>query len=132
MFQKKPDKELWRLQQELLAAEEEENEEYEEEYEPEDDLDLDAILGEEDYEPEEESEPVYANFANHYGRGSQKRFDEDLDFEEDFDDSEALTREDYRKYKKKKRRGNFGLVVLAIQELLCIGAILIWWASWML
>ena len=127
---KKPDKELMRLQRELLAAEEE-YEEYEEEYLEEDDLDLDAILSEEEYEPEEESGPVYANFANHYGRGSQKRFDEALDFEEDFDDSEALTREDYRKYKKKKRRGNFGLVVLAILEILCIGAILVWWASWM-
>ena len=151
---KKPDKELMRLQQELLAAEEEDLPEEETEELDLEDLDFpeEEEAGEDyeeyfdsDYEEEYEQEPFYRNhandygenvknFANHYGKGSPKRFeDDDLDFEEaDFDDTDVLYRDDYRKAKKKKKRQNMGLVILAILELLGIAAILLWWASWML
>lgn len=135
MFRKKNDDELWRLQRELLAAEEEE---YGEEYEEEDteDPELEDLL--EDYEDafesdyeEEYEDPSYSNYANRYRRGSLKRF-EDKDFfdEEDFQEGEVVYKKDYKKAKRKKRRQNFGLLILAILELVCIAAIIVWWIQW--
>ena len=141
MFGRKDDRKLMELQRELLAVEEEE--EYEEygEYEeesfdeflddPEEDIPEEA---EEDFTQEytDDGQGQYPNFANHYGRGSPKRF-EDIDFfdEGDFDDGDVLYQKDYRKAVKKKKRQNFGLVILAILEIIAIAAIALWWLSWM-
>ena len=137
MFHKKNnDDKLWQLQQELLAVDDEEYGEYEEEsfdefldY-PEEDIPEEA---EEDFTQEytDDGQGQYPNFANHYGRGSPKRF-EDIDFfdEGDFDDGDVLYQKDYRKAVKKKKRQNFGLAVLAILELAAIIAIALWWMTW--
>ena len=147
MFRKKSDEALWRLEQELIAAEEEELEEEE--------SDLEKYLEEEiseeedyedcfesEYEEEYDQEPFYRNhangygetvknYANRYGRGSPRRFDDDDFFDEgDFEDGDVLYRKDYKKAKRKKRRQNFGLLVLAILELAGIAAIILWWLSW--
>ena len=154
MFKRKSDEELWKLQQELLAAEEEEFEEEDLDLE-----DLEEYLEEtpeneeeegyegcftSDYEEEYGQEPFYRNhangygdqvrnYANRYGRGSPKRFDDDDFFDEDdFADEDVLYKKDYKKAKRKKRRQNFGLVILAILEIMGIAAILLWWASWAL
>ena len=93
MFGRKDNRKLMELQRELLAVEEEEEyEEYEEESfdefldDPEEDIPEEA---EEDFTQEytDDGQGQYPNFANHYGRGSPKRF-EDIDFfdEGDFDD----------------------------------------------
>ena len=148
-MRKKDNEELWRLQQELLAVEEEDTCE-------EDDLDLDALeeyLSDEedyeeffdsDYEEEYDQEPFYRNHANNYGetiknhanrygRGSQKQFDDDVDFDDsEFEDGDVLYQYDYKKAKKKKRKQKVGLLILAILEIAAIGAILWWWASWVL
>ena len=138
-----PRKELWRLQEQLLAEEEAAEEEYEEEYEEDsDDLDLDAIdelLSEEADEEEEEQELFYRNhangygsqvrnYANRYGRGSPKEFDY-LEDEDELSDEEYLFRDDYRKAKRKKK--NIGWVIIALLEVIAIGAIGLWWLSWM-
>ncbi|MBR5126690.1 MAG: hypothetical protein IKU68_08140 [Oscillospiraceae bacterium] len=128
-----PKKELRRLQEQLLAEEEDDYEEYEEEDEDvedyDDDLDLDAIdeLLEDD---EEEEEPRYHNFANRYGRGSPKEFDY-LEDDDEFDDDAVLYREDYRRGKRKKKKGNLGWVIIAFLEVIAIAAIALWWLSWM-
>ena len=138
MFGRKDDRKLMELQRELLAVEkEEEYEEYEEESfdefldDPEEDIPEEA---EEDFTQEytDDGQGQYPNFANHYGRGSPKRF-EDIDcFDEgDFDDGDVLYQKDYRKAVKKKKRQNFGLVILAILEIIAIAAIALWWLSWM-
>ena len=148
MFRKNKDEKLWQLQQELLAVEED----YEEEYEEyEDDLGDLTETGEEesgsieeyfdgDYADQEE-EPFYRNhandygqqvknYANRYGRGNPKKFDDDDFFEEGFDDEDVLYQKDYRKAVKKKRRQNFGLALLAILEIAAIAAIAVWWMTW--
>jgi len=138
MFHKRDDR-LRRLNEELLAEEEDYEEEYEEEY-GEEELDLaqlEEILDDADledcFEEEEEDEPLYRNFANRYGRGSQKTFDDDFDYDDgDFEDEEVLYRSDYKKAKRKKRRKNFGLVLLLILELIAIAAVALWWLSWIL
>ena len=115
MFRKRQDDELWKLQQELLAAEDEEYEEEDPDFEEpeydEDDFDEGDIEDcfESDYEEEYGQELFYRNhandyggavrnYANRYGRGSQKRFEDDERFEEeDFADGDVLYRKDYRK-----------------------------------
>lgn len=151
MFRKKNnDDKLWQLQQELLAVDEEEYEEFDEEDYEEDLGDLTETEEDEadtieeyfdgDYADQEE-EPFYRNhandygqqvknFANRYGRGNPKKFDDDDFFEEDFDDEDVLYQKDYRKAVKKKKRQNFGLAVLAILELAAIIAIALWWMTW--
>ena len=154
MFRKKSnDDKLWQLQQELLAVDDEEYEEFDEEdYEEdlgdltepeEDEADTIEEYFDGDYADQEE-EPFYRNhangygeqvrnYANRYGRGSPKRFDDDDFFDEDdFADEDVLYKKDYKKAKRKKRRQNFGLVILAILEIMGIAAILLWWASWAL
>jgi len=157
MFHKRNDR-LQRLNEELLAEEEEYTEEYEEDCEEDDDLDeadIADLLGEE--ADEEENAIFYRNhansygadlrnYANRYGRGSPAEFDDgDLE-EDDLDDEEFLYRDDYRRAKKhqqkakraekkakrKERKGKLGLAVLALIELIAIGGILAWWASWVL
>lgn len=151
MFRKHDDR-LQRLNDELLAEEEDF---YEEEYEDEDELSLDRIdelLGDE--EDEEEQELFYRNhangygadvrnYANRYGKGSPSVFDdEDFEEEEDLEDEEFLYRDDYRKAKKnqkkrkkeekKQKKFSLGLMLIAIIELIAIGGIIAWWASWVL
>jgi len=138
MFKRRSDEELWRLQQELLAAEEEDCEEeyedeYEDEYEYEDDScgdepDLETLLEELD---EEDAEYSYHDSVSRYRRGSQKRFDSRELFEEDdFPEGEVVYKKDYRKARRKKRRQNFALLILAILEIVCIAAIIAWWIAW--
>ena len=150
MFHKHDDR-LQRLNEELLAEDEEH---YEEEYEEADDLTEDSLaelLGEE----EAEEEPLFCrnaangygreirNFANQYGKGSPKEFSDGyFDEDEDLEDEEFLYRDDYRRAKKHKKKakkeakaekkGGIGLVLLAIIELTAIIGILAWWASWVL
>ena len=148
MFRRKSEDELWRLQEELLAAEEEDlPQEAPEEYGLEEygddgapDTDYEDCF-ESDYE-EEAQEPLYRNhannygesvrnYANRYGRGNPRRFDDDDFFDaDDFEDQDVLYKKDYKKAKRKKRRQNFGLMVLAILEIAGIAAILLWWLTW--
>ena len=137
MFHKHDDR-LQRLNEELLAEDEEY---YEEEYDESDELseaDLAELLGE-----EEEELPFFQNhangygrdirnYANHYGKGSPTRFDdEDMQEYDDLEDEEFLYRDDYRhakKHKKKEapqqKKGGILWAVLAIIELIAIGGIL--------
>lgn len=147
-MRKKDNDELWRLQQELLAVEEEDYEEEDldilEEFLEEEDPEALEEFFDTDYEEEYDQEPFYRNhannygknvknYANRYGKGSPKQFDDDMDFDNgEYDDSDVLYRDDYRKARKKKKKANFGLIVLAIAEIAAIGAILYWWASWVL
>ena len=130
MFHRREDR-LRRLNEELLA-EEEDCEEYEDE---ELDLEeLEEILDDADLEDcfeeeEEEDESLYRNFNTRYRRGSQKTFDEDMEYG-DFDEDEVLYRSDYKKAKRKARRKNFGLTLLLILELMAILAVALWWLSW--
>ena len=137
-----PKKELRRLQEQLLAEEEDEYEEfeeedeyeeYEEEYEDVDDYeddpdleDIDELLEEDD----EEEEPSYRNYANRYGRGRPKEFDY-LEDDEEMDEPDFLSREDYRRGRRKKKKGNLGWVIIAFLEVIAISAIALWWLSWM-
>ena len=134
---RRSDKELMDLQRELLAVEEEE---YEEEI-PEEDADYEDCF-ESDYEEEYDQEPFYRNhannygasvrnYANRYGRGSPKKFDDDDFFDKGFDDEEVLYQKDYNKAKRKKRRKFIGMLILAIAEIAAIGAIILWLLSWL-
>lgn len=151
MFRKKnSDEKLWQLQQELLAVEEEE---YQENFLEDEEDDLGELTETEEEEAgsieeyfdgdyaDQEEEPFYRNhangygqqvknFANSYGRGNPKKFDDDDFFDESFEDEDVLYQKDYRKALKKKRRQNFGLAVLALLELMAIVAIALWWLTW--
>lgn len=158
MFHRNDDR-LQRLNEELLAEEDFEEEEYEEYPDEEDELDLEDI-GQLLEEEETAEEQVFyrnhangygadvRNFANRYGRGSQKQFDDEEDWEDDDDleDEEFLYRDDFRRAKKnrrkakraekkakrKERKGKLGLALLALLELIAIGGIIAWWISWIL
>ena len=139
---RRSDRELEALQQELLAVEEEEYEEeeweeefedeaYDEEYDEFDDDEPDYEDGfESDYEEEYTQEQFQRQVSSRYGRGSPRKFDDDDFFDEGFDDTDVLFRKDYKKAKRKKRRRTFGLLLLAVLELGAIGAILLWFMSW--
>ena len=146
MFQKYDDR-LQRLNEELLAEDEEYYEEDCEasEYEELSEYDLEELLDEAEEEIPDSREPVQTvrNYANQYGKGRPKTFDADyFDEEEDLEDEEFLYRDDYRnarKHRKKKKaekasrngkKGGIGLVILAILELIAIGGIIAWWVSW--
>ena len=78
-------------------------------------------------------EPAYDRRSLHrYRKGSPKKFDDDDFFDRESQDGDVLYKKDYKKAKKKKRRLNLFLVILAICELIAIAAIAIWWATWML
>ena len=123
MFRKRHEDELWKLQQELLAAEEEEYEKDEAEYD-----DSEEPTDEDD---DYEDEPVYSGPMTRYARKSQKRFSQnDLFDDEGFEDGDVLYRRDYRKAKRKKRRKKMALLILAILELAAIAALILWFTSW--
>ena len=130
-----PKKELRRLEEELLAAEEES-------WLTDDDLDLDDIQAlldgdqeDEDYSDlfeEVEEMPRYRNYSNNYGRRSAAmRFDDEEELD-DPDEDEVLYKEDYKKAKKAKKKENRGLIFLAILETAAILAISAWWVLWLL
>ena len=135
MFRRRSEDELWKLQQELIAAEEE-DEEYEEEYEEYDeeeyDGEYDEAYEEEPDEDAEEEEPVCPERLSRYRRGNPKKFTDRGFFDEDeFADEDVLYRKDYKKAKRRKRRQRFGMILLAVAELFVIGALILWFMSWM-
>lgn len=119
-----PKKELRRMEQELLAAE------YEEEPEPDfgDEFELEegdwlqeakALIG------DEEEIPI-RNHANGYGtRNYAVDFDRTVYDDEEMDEDKALFAEET------KSKGIGGLVVLALLEVLGIVAIVLWWVQWL-
>ena len=130
MFRRRSEEELWNLQRELIAAEEEdEYEEYDEDSEEEDWEEYDE---EEDDDAEEEEESVCPARLSRYRRGNPKKFtDRDFFDDDEFADEDVLYRRDYKKAKRKKRRKAFGLILLAILELVILGALILWFMSWM-
>ena len=124
-----PRKELQRLQEQLLAEEEEELEELIEEYGEED---YEEFF-EENYEEEYRQEPFYRNYANGYREKSI--FDEIEHAFEEEDDEEpfALFTEEKRglfgrrKKVKSKKGSNKGLKTILLLEIIGILCLLIWW-----
>ena len=130
MFRRRSEEELWNLQRELIAAEEEDDyEEYDDDPGDEDWEDYDDEADEDD---EEEDEPACPVRLSRYRRGNPKKF-KDRDFFDDdgFADEDVLYRRDYKKAKRKKRRKAFGLILLAILEIIILGALILWFMSWM-
>ena len=128
-----PRKELRRLEEELLAAEYEEEEQIEQydEFEDFGEYDEDeAILAEARALIGEEEPPIYRNHANGYGT---RRPNPAVDFnrtvyaDEEFDEDSAVLVE-----KKKKEKGIGGLVFLAILELIGILGIVGGGVLWLL
>lgn len=119
-----PKKELRRMEEELFAAEYEEEPESgsESEYEDEDWLQqARELLG-------EEEEPPIRNHANGYGaspRNMAPDFGRMAYADEELDESRAVFDE------APKKKGAGGLVVLALLEVLGILAILWWWKQWL-
>ncbi len=130
MFKRYEDELQW-LQEELIAAEEDEYEEICEEYGEDEEFPGEESWEEEACEDEEDDMDDAVRMVSHrYGRGSPKRFEDQDFFEDDVEEDEILYKKDYKKAKRKKARQNFGLVILAILEILGIAAVLLWWASW--
>ena len=130
MFRRRSEEELWNLQRELIAAEEEdEYEEYDDDPGEEDWEDYDE---EEDDDAEEEEEAVCPARLSRYRRGNPKKFtDRDFFDDDEFADEDVLYRRDYKKAKRKKRRKAFGMILLAILELIILGTLILWFMSWM-
>ncbi len=132
-----PKKELQRLQDELLAAEEEEWDDLSDiqdlldDYEEEDSVE--SLLQE--FGADAEEEPRYQNYANGYGRRPARPVYEEEAVPE-LDDDAVLYREDARTKKKakkeKKEKGIGCLVFLAVLETMGILAIAAWWAVMLL
>ena len=130
MFRRRSEEELWNLQRELIAAEEED--EYEEYDEDPGEEDWEEYDEEEDDDAEEEEEAVCPARLSRYRRGNPKKFtDRDFFDDDEFADEDVLYRRDYKKAKRKKRRKAFGLILLAILELVILGALILWFMSWM-
>ena len=131
MFNRKTNDELWRLQEELMAAEEEDTESDPNEY-------LTEFLERKNQKDNEKSaSSSHQNRSREslttYQRGSKKdfsHFNHGADFDEP-KESEVLYKKDYKKAKRKKRWKNLALLILAILEIAAIGAILLWFMSWM-
>ena len=123
---RRSDRELQELQRELLAVE---ADEYEDEEYGDEELDYRDCFGSGDEEAYEQ-ESFCRDHASRYGRGSPRKFADDDFFDEGFDDGDVLYRKDYKKAKRKKRRRAFGLLLLAVLELFAIGAIFLWFMSW--
>ena len=132
MFRRRSEEELWNLQRELIAAEaEDEYEEYDDDPEEEDWEEYDDE-SDEDEDEDEEEEAVCPARLSRYRRGNPKKFiDRDFFDDDDFADEDVLYRRDYKKAKRKKRRKAFGLILLAILELVILGALILWFMSWM-
>lgn len=124
-----PKKELRRLEQELLAAEYEEEPESQEEayasgfaFEEDDWLqEAKALIG------EEEDIPI-RNHANGYGtrpRNYAVDFDRTVYDDEEMDEDKAVFADE------PKSKGIGGLVLLALLEVLGIVAIVLWWVRWL-
>ena len=132
MFRRRSEEELWNLQRELIAAEEEdEYEEYDDDPEEEDweEYDDEAYAVKDE---DEEEQPACPARLSRYRRGNPKKFtDRDVFDDDDFADEDVLYRRDYKKAKRKKRRKAFGLILLAILELVILGALILWFMSWM-
>ena len=128
-----PRKELRRLEEELLAAEYEQEEQIEQydEFEDFGEYDEDeAILAEARALIGEEEPPIYRNHANGYGTRMPNPavdFNRTVYADEEFDEDSAVLVE-----KKKKEKGIGGLVFLAILELIGILGIVGWWVLWLL
>ena len=105
-----PRRELLRLQQELLAEEEEELDDLMEEYADED---YESFF-QEDYEDEYEQEPFYRKSADGYRSATL------------YVDDEADDEEPYALFKEEKRRGK-GLRIILLLEIIGILLVLIWW-----
>ena len=126
-----PNKELQRLQEQLLRQDEEDLEELMEEYGEEDYEDF----FQEDYEEECAQEPYYRNYANGYRE--KNIFDEiehafeDEDEEEPFAPFVQERRGLFGRRKvikeKPKKRSNRGLKVILLLEIIGILCVLIWW-----
>ena len=122
-----PKKHLQKMQEQLLAADEEDQ------YDDLSDIDdlLEEYLDEAEYgEKAEEDLPAFRNYSNNYGRAHTARFVDTEDYEDDLDEEDYLLREDYRKGKKKE--SNKGLLIIICLELIAIACVLGWWASWLL
>lgn len=144
MFHKKDDA-LSRLNQELLEAEEEEWLEDDDALDEEEvwlEQESDQLDSEEppeyegDFEGSYEEEYAEESYipASYYGKGQQKYFDDDGDYDDDLEEGAVVYSDEIQKKKKKGKKGirNLGLTVIAILEIIAIGAIAIWWATWML
>ena len=121
-----PKKELQRLQEQLLAQEEESAPE---EAFPEADFDeeLDDIIrliSDEKKPPQVSRETAYRNFANNYGQEPEV---------EEEEESAALYCDEIEDepQPKKKEKGIGGLVFLAVLETLGILAITAWWVKFL-
>ena len=132
MFRRRSEEELWNLQRELIAAEEEDDcEEYDDDPGDEDWEEYDDESYE-DEDEDEDDEPAGPARLTRYRRGNPKKFKDNDFFDDDgFDDGDVLYRRDYKKAKRKKRRKAFGLILLAILELVILGALILWFMSWM-
>lgn len=110
-----PRKDLQRLQQELLAAEDpewEEEEEYEEYEDSEETLhEMKEFLAREDWE-EEEREPLYRSYTDGYEEGDEEEWEEN--------DVEPAP----------KKKGMGGLIAAIILETLAVLAMVLWWLLW--
>ena len=131
MFRRRSEEELWNLQRELIAAEEEdEYEEYDDDPEEEDWEEYDDE-SDEDEDEDEEEEAVCPARLSRYRRGNPKKFtDRDFFDDDGFADEDVLYRRDYKKAKRKKRRKAFGMIFLAILELIILGTLILWFMSW--
>ena len=133
-----PKKELQRLQQQLLAEEDEDLDELMEEFQ---DDDYEELF-EDDYEEEYEQENYLRHFSGGYGKNLGKReksiFDEIEDaFEEDYEDDEepfAVYVEEKRNIfgKRKvisgKKPGmSRGFKIMILLEIIAILCVAIWW-----
>ena len=124
-----PKKELRRLQEQLLAEEEEYQEEEVleellEEYSEEADLEE---LFEGDYEESPEAyAPRYRNFANDYGRAMTEAL-----WEEEQDAERVVYSDDYEAPKKKKKKGIGEVILLILLDIVLIGILLWGWQQWM-
>ena len=133
MFRRRSEEELWNLQRELIAAEEEdEYEEYDDDPDEEDWEEYDDEAYEDEDEDEDEEEPICPARLSRYRRGNPKKFtDRDFFDDDGFADEDVLYRRDYKKAKRKKRRKALGMILLAILELIILGTLILWFMSWM-
>ena len=124
-----PKKELRRLEEQLLAEEEDNREEDEleellEEYS--EDADLEELF-EESYQEESDAYgPQYRNFANDYGRAMTEAL-----WEEEQDSDRVVYSDDYEAPKKKKKKGIGEVIFLVLLDFVLIGILWWGWQQWM-
>lgn len=125
-----PGRELRRLEEELLAEEED----YEKILSTVDD---DEFLEDLSQYLDEEDTPVIRNHANNYGSRPVNYavdFDRTVFADENVDEDDAVFEEDVRPTKKEKKqskeKGAGGLVLIILLELAGIAALAVWWIQW--